>query len=413
MASQIPGYQVVRKIGDGGMSTVYLAIQFSVGREVALKVLSPELRDDPDFAERFYREANIVGGLSHPNVIAIYDIGQHQQNYFMAMDYLPGASCSDLIKDKPLTAGKSLQIIKDIAFALSYIHKKGLLHCDIKPDNILFRADGAAVLTDFGISREIDQKVNSSLVSGTPHYMSPEQAQAKKLEPGSDIYSLGVLLYELLSGELPYTGPDAISVAIKHVSAPVPLLPSELKPLQPLINKMMNKRPSSRFKSADELLEAIDYIGASFMGREAVELPFQLKISLLLDRIKMQWQNVGEINQHLQFSIKHGLLYKNLAGDVELPDLEVLEQTMGSHTVNDLNATINSDNASVSTHTASLKSDVVALALEAQQAQIIVPRWQILSLIMIIVGIAAFPIISDSLFGFLNQFSSPTIKMVD
>ncbi len=173
MSSQIPGYQVVRKIGNGGMSSVYLAIQFSIGREVALKVLSPELRDDLSFAERFYREANIVGALSHPNVISIYDIGKHNQHYFMAMDYLPGPSCSDLVKDGQLSAVKSVHIVKDISQALAYVHEQGYIHCDIKPDNVLFRHDGTAVLTDFGIARELKNKSASNMISGTPHYMSP------------------------------------------------------------------------------------------------------------------------------------------------------------------------------------------------------------------------------------------------
>ncbi|NRB39294.1 MAG: serine/threonine protein kinase [Pseudomonadales bacterium] len=411
MASQIPGYQVVRKIGDGGMSTVYLAIQFSIGREVALKVLSPELREDPNFAEKFYREAKIVGTLSHPNVISIYDIGQYQQHYYMAMDYLPGASCSDLAKNQRIPVAKTLQIVKDIAAALAYVHKQGYLHCDIKPDNILFRADGSAVLTDFGISRDLSDKSSDHIISGTPHYMSPEQAQGEHLGPGSDIYSLGVLLYELLTGKLPYTGADAIAVAIKHVSAPVPSLPIEFKKLQPLINKMMHKRASSRFHHADEVIEAINYIGAEYLDQEAIDLPFGLKLSFAGEKIKAVLSDLSGINQRLQFSPKHGLIFKCPFDDIELPDIEKLEQVMRQTTQYEPAGTAGANMAN--TNTTHLKNDIVALAIEAQQAKVLIPAWQVYLLGIVITAVLTFPYISDAMFELIGQFTRPSVRFVD
>lgn len=407
MTSQIPGYQVIKKIGDGGMSSVYLAIQFSIGREVALKVLSPELRDDPNFAERFYREANIVGTLSHPNVISIYDIGKHQQNFYMAMDYLPGAACSDLIKAGLVTPAKALKIVKDIAAALVYVHKQGYLHCDVKPDNILFRSDGSAVLTDFGITREIHGITNSTTISGTPHYMSPEQAQGKKLELSSDIYSLGVLLYELLTGKPPYTGADAIAVAIKHVSAPVPTLPSEFKDFQPLINRMMHKRPSARFSNTQALIEAIDYIGAELLEHEVIDLSWKLKRTLFIDKLKSKAESLSGINKHLQFSLKHGLLYKVADEDIELPDVELIEQALKNNT------TMGMPKTSDTTNTSTLKNDVIALAIEAQQAKVVIPAWQLYLLISIIIGATLFSLGSDIFLDTLGQLTGPKVIYVD
>lgn len=412
MASQIPGYQVVKKIGDGGMSTVYLAIQFSLGREVALKILSAELRDDPEFAERFYREAKIVGTLSHPNIISIYDIGQFQQHYYMAMDYLPGGCCSDLINTQQVPVSKALNIIKEMASALAYVHKQGYLHCDIKPENILFRTDGAAVLTDFGIARELNLKQQDGLISGTPHYMSPEQAQGKALQPSSDIYSLGVLFYELLTGRPPYSGGDAVSVAIKHVSAPIPTLPSELKTLQPLINRMMHKRCSSRFQSAESVTEAVNYIGADFLKQEAIDLSLPLKLSLAVDRLKDFMLNFSGINRRLQFSAKHGLIYKIAAEDFNLPDVQQLEEIMRQTTMHDTGRSEQGKTA-ISADTLQLRNDIIALAIKAQQAKVIVPAWQVYSLMVIISLSIGIPLAGDSIFDFFTQFSRPAIRFVE
>src|SRR5690606_30466750 len=199
---QIPGYRIIRKIAQGGMSTVYLAIQISVGRVVALKVMSPTLNGDPSFSERFQREANIVGQLSHPNIVAIYDIGRHENWNYIAMDYLPGGSVHDRMM-KGITASEALGITRDIAIALDHAHEKGYVHRDIKPENILFRADNSAVLTDFGVAKGVgvvSRMTNVGQVVGTPHYMSPEQTRGRDLDARSDLYSLGVVFYEMLTG---------------------------------------------------------------------------------------------------------------------------------------------------------------------------------------------------------------------
>ncbi len=404
MSSQIPGYQVIRKVGDGGMSTVYLAIQLSVGREVALKALSPELRTDPTFGERFYREANIVGGLSHPNIISIYDVFRHGKHYYMAMDYLPGTSCKDLIKKQELSPLHALKILKEITSALDYVHSHNYLHCDIKPDNILFRANGTAVLTDFGIARELpDEKTNS--VAGTPYYMSPEQAQGHKLEKSSDIYSLGVLLYEMLTYKLPFHGRDAIAVAIKHVSAPIPELPNDLQALTPLISKMMAKRPGARFQNCNELIHAIDFIESQYLKQKNTTLPLKLKISFAIQKIQARIKNNLSLSKRLHFSFKHGLILKLSQDDVAISDINAIAKTMEkNHMIQGTATTINMSG---------LTNDSLALALETEQAKKILPAWAMNALIITILAGILIPLVSNFILDTINETGKPLIIYID
>lgn len=257
---QIPGYRVIRKINQGGMSTVYLAIQISVGRVVALKVMSPTLNGDPAFSERFQREANIVGQLSHPNIVAIYDIGRHENLNYIAMDYLPGGSVHDQMM-KGINTADALRITCEIAIALDHAHEKGYIHRDIKPENILFRADGSAVLTDFGVAKGmvgVSRMTSVGQVVGTPHYMSPEQTRGKPVDARSDLYSLGVVCYEMLTGSVPFQGDEAVAIAIKHISAPVPRLPRQYQIYQKIIDKLLAKDPEQRFQRGRDLVEAIE-----------------------------------------------------------------------------------------------------------------------------------------------------------
>lgn len=258
----IPGYRIIRKINQGGMATVYLAIQTSVGRVVALKVMSPALDGDPTFSERFQVEANIVGQLSHPHIVSIYDIGNHEKLNYIAMDYLPDGS----IHDKML-AGMSqdlaLLVLKDIASALDHAHEKGYVHRDIKPENILFRDDNYAVLTDFGVARANSSSVRKTLagtVVGTPHYMSPEQTRGKTVDARSDLYSLGIVFYEMLTGSVPYKGDEAVTIALKHLAAPIPTLPTQYIAFQPLVEKLLAKDPDQRYQQGRDLVAEIESI---------------------------------------------------------------------------------------------------------------------------------------------------------
>ncbi|MET0356624.1 MAG: bifunctional serine/threonine-protein kinase/formylglycine-generating enzyme family protein [Cellvibrio sp.] len=262
MALQIPGYRIIRKINQGGMSTVYLAIQISVGRIVALKVMNPGLTSDPAFSERFQREATIVGQLSHPNIVAIYDIGRKEDLNYIAMDYLPGGSVHDKMING-LTGEEALRVTKEVANALDHAHEKGYIHRDIKPENILFRADNSAVLSDFGVAKGIvgvSRMTHVGTVVGTPHYMSPEQTRGQTVDARSDLYSLGVVFFEMLTGALPYQGEDAVTIALKHISAPIPKLPLQYQAYQRILEKFLAKDPNQRFQSGREISAAIDQL---------------------------------------------------------------------------------------------------------------------------------------------------------
>jgi len=256
---EIRGYRLLRQLGRGGMATVYLAMQQSVDREVALKIMSPALLADPNFGERFLREAKIAAKLHHRHVVGIHDVGRDGDYHYMAMEYLGGGPV--LHKDGvPHEEAFALRVIREIATALDYAHKKGFVHRDVKPDNILLRDDGSSALTDFGIARALDpaaKMTQTGAVVGTPHYMSPEQARGKSIDGRSDLYSLGIVLYELLVGRVPYQAEDSLAVGIMHIQQPVPELPDAIAHLQPLIARMLAKQPEDRFQDGMAIAEAI------------------------------------------------------------------------------------------------------------------------------------------------------------
>lgn len=244
------------------MSSVYLAIQQSIGREVALKVMSPTLAQDPHFSERFQREATIVGQLSHPNIIGIYDIGKYQGLNYIAMDYLAKGSLSQRLR-KGISGLEAVKILKQLAGALAHAHQCGYVHRDIKPENVLFRADDSAVLSDFGVAKAIKQNLgvtHAGTVLGTPNYMSPEQAKGQPCDGRSDLYSLGVVFYEMLSGKLPFQAEEAVAIAIKHLTAPIPKLPTQHSLFQPLLEDLLAKNPDERIQSGEELIERIEIL---------------------------------------------------------------------------------------------------------------------------------------------------------
>lgn len=266
MAMHIPGYRVIRKINQGGMSTVYLAIQISVGRVVALKVMNPQLNNDPAFSERFQREATIVGQLSHPNIVAIYDIGRHEDLNYIAMDYLPNGSVHDKM-GTGLSGEEVLRITREIASALDHAHEKGYIHRDIKPENILFRADNSAVLSDFGVARGLaanSRMTHVGTVVGTPHYMSPEQTKGNSVDGRTDLYSLGIVFYEMLTGTLPYQGDEAVTIALKHISAPIPKLPMQYLAYQKILEKLLAKDPEQRFQRGRDLIAVIEELEKNY-----------------------------------------------------------------------------------------------------------------------------------------------------
>ncbi len=322
MALQIPGYRIIRKINQGGMSTVYLAIQISVGRIVALKVMNPSLTSDPAFSERFQREATIVGQLSHPNIVAIYDIGREQDLNYIAMDYLPGGSVHDKMING-LTGEEALRVTKEVANALDHAHEKGYIHRDIKPENILFRADNSAVLSDFGVAKGIvgvSRMTHVGTVVGTPHYMSPEQTRGQPTDARSDLYSLGVVFFEMLTGALPYQGEDAVTIALKHISAPIPKLPLQYQAYQKILEKFLAKDPTQRFQSGHEISAAIEQLEtatrAPYITNSAPEDLSIMALILALfaatgSAIKWRWSKL----MTFRWSKEAGFHYKREAKD--------------------------------------------------------------------------------------------------
>ncbi|WLH12665.1 serine/threonine-protein kinase [Pseudomonas hefeiensis] len=257
---QIPGYDIEGEIGEGAMASVYLATQRSLERKVALKVMAAALAADPTFCERFLREGKTLARLSHPHTVTIHDIGNVGELYYMAMEYLPNGTLKERIA-AGLSPEQGLIYIRQIASALGYAHGLGLVHRDVKPANILFRADGTAVLSDFGIAKSLDDRTQftqAGFAVGTPSYMSPEQARGQDIDGRADLYALGVVLYEILVGKLPYTGNDALSTALAHLTEPLPELPVHHGRYQDVLRKLLAKDPAERFPDAAALLRALD-----------------------------------------------------------------------------------------------------------------------------------------------------------
>jgi len=402
----IPGYKILKKIGDGGMSSVYLAIQLSVGREVALKVLSPELRNEKNFIEKFFREANIVGTLSHPNIVSIYDVGTHDGHYYIAMDHLPGDACAERIRSAEMDLDTALRIIRDIASALDYAHERGFVHCDVKPDNILFRYDGSAVLTDFGIAIATNVASRGAMtgVAGTPHYMSPEQTQGSGIDGRADLYSLGVVFYEMLAHEVPYKGKDAVAVAMKHMTAPIPQLPEHLRDFQPIINRMLAKKPGSRFQTGREVIAALDAItaaqgksrGRQSTGNSGVFL--QSTLSAPVNAISAGRRHVSDVVdllRRLQLSPRYGLVLQGAGAAAfggGMSDSEADEQ--GDTT---------------SFNTTSFHHNLGAALAQNKARRLVAPIWIVLFLLTCVIAVMSLQF--SQLFGasFWRQLSGPEI----
>ena len=268
---RVEGFEIKRELGQGGMATVYLAMQENFRRDVALKVMSPRLVADSSFAERFLREARIVANLAHPNIVSVYDVGVSGDTYFLAMEYHTGGDLAGKIEGG-VSHTRAIDIVQQIAGALAYAHQNGFVHRDIKPGNVLFSKHGHVVLTDFGIAKAADSSTDLTQVKrvvgeremtqegsivGTPSYMSPEQARGHAVDGRADIYSLGILLHEMLTGQVPYRSPDPFAVAVMHINEAVPQLPEEHAQFQPILEKLLAKDPDDRFQTGDELIEAL------------------------------------------------------------------------------------------------------------------------------------------------------------
>ena len=252
-------YVIKRKLGSGGMADVYLAEDQELGRRVALKLLNERHAADEQFVERFRREAQSAAGLNHPNIVSIFDRGRAEGTYYIAMEYLDGRTLKELlVRNGPTPIPIAIDYARQILGALAFAHRNGIIHRDIKPHNIVVGADGRLKVTDFGIARSgASQMTEAGSIVGTAQYLSPEQARGAPVDPRSDLYSLGIVLYEMLTGKVPFTGDTPVEIAMKHLSQ-IPEPPSTLRPevphdLDAVVMRALAKDPDQRYGSAEEM----------------------------------------------------------------------------------------------------------------------------------------------------------------
>ncbi len=272
-------YELIEKIGEGGMAIVYKAKCRLLNRYVAIKILRPEFTKDEQFVENFRRESQAAAGLSHPNIVSVYDVGQEGNIHFIVMELVEGKTLSELIEEKGrLDYKEAINITRQVASALSLAHKNQIVHRDIKPHNILITNTGVAKLADFGIAKAVSASTiigGNNKVMGSVHYFSPEQARGAYVDERSDIYSLGIVLYEMLTGKVPFDGDNPISIALMHINDPMPPVSAEVPGIPPQLEKIImkatDKYQTNRYRTADEMIEDLDNIEfiTKVMGQKA------------------------------------------------------------------------------------------------------------------------------------------------
>jgi serine/threonine protein kinase len=257
-------YRIIDQLGQGGMATVYKAYHAALDRYVALKVLHPAFHEDQTFAARFQREARVVAKLEHPNIVPIYDYSEHETRPYLVMKYIEGDTLKARLNQGPLTSNEIENVINSIGSALAYAHRQGILHRDIKPSNVMIALDGVMYLADFGLARIAqagESTMSSDSIMGTPQYISPEQAMGKKdLDAGTDIYSFGVMLYEMVVGQVPFSADTPFSIIHDHIYTPLPLPmkvnPAVPEPVQRVLLKALAKQRDDRFETVEEMMVA-------------------------------------------------------------------------------------------------------------------------------------------------------------
>src|SRR5436309_8718799 len=259
-------YTVKHRIGSGGMADVYCALDEQLGREVALKLLHRRFAEDHEFVERFRREASSAAGLQHPNVVGVFDRGEWDGTSYIAMEHLEGRTLKQLIvEEAPLDPIRAIDLAVQVLRAARFAHKRGVVHRDLKPHNVIVDHEGRAKVTDFGIARAgASDMTQTGSIMGTAQYLSPEQAQGLPVDERSDLYSIGVVLYEMLTGGVPFTGDSAVSIALKQVAeqpAPPRSINPEVPPeLEAVVLRALEKDPARRFQDADEFITALDRV---------------------------------------------------------------------------------------------------------------------------------------------------------
>lgn len=272
-------YELIEKIGEGGMAVVYKGKDRLLNRYVAIKILRPEFTKDEQFIESFKRESQASARLSHANIVGVYDVGKEGNIHFIVMELIDGKVLSEVIKEKGRIEYKeAISIIRQVASALSLAHKNQIIHRDIKPHNILITSTGVAKLADFGIAKAVSAATivgGNNKIMGSVHYFSPEQARGAYVDERSDIYSLGIVLYEMLTGKVPFDGDNPVSIALMHINDPMPSLNKEVPGIPPQLEKIVNKATekyqSNRYKTVDEMIKDLDDIEfiTKVMGKDA------------------------------------------------------------------------------------------------------------------------------------------------
>jgi len=271
-------YELVRIVGSGGMSTVHCAFDTLLERNVALKILHDQYGEDEEYVERFRREARAVAQLSHPNIVTVIDRGEEDGKQFIVFELVEGENLKELVeRGGPLPVRRALELGLEVARALAFAHAQGLVHRDVKPQNVLLNGDGRAKVTDFGIVRSLDAvgHTETGTVLGTSQYIAPEQARGEHVDAQTDVYSFGVVLYELLTGEVPYSGDSFLSVAMKHVNDPVPSVldarPDAPIRLASLVERSLAKEPADRPGSMDEVVGELQAVLAELDAKDGDE----------------------------------------------------------------------------------------------------------------------------------------------
>jgi serine/threonine-protein kinase len=270
-------YRVLSRLGAGGMADVFLAEDQQLGRKVALKLLHSRFAEDPGFVERFRREAQAAAGLQHPNVVSVYDRGSFDETYYIAMEYLPGRSLKQVIREEaPLEPVRAIDITLQMLKAARFAHRHGVIHRDLKPHNVIVDDSDHVKVTDFGIARAgASDMTETGSIMGTAQYLSPEQAQGHAVSAGSDLYSIAVVLYELLTGRVPFDAESAVTIALKHVSeaptAPTAINPSIPPELEQVVMWALNKDPADRPQDADQFITALEHARTAIVAAQSGE----------------------------------------------------------------------------------------------------------------------------------------------
>ena len=288
-------YQLLSRSGAGGMATVYKAQDLLLGRLVAIKLLHESLTNDEEFLHRFQQEARAAAKLSHPNIVTVHDIGQDDYRQYIVMEYVEGMTLKQIIRDHAargamMPVNRAIDLAIQICAGIGYAHRAGLVHCDVKPQNILVTRDERIKVADFGIARAMNQisQHNREMVWGTPQYFSPEQASGEQATPASDVYAIGIILYEMLTGRLPFEAESHTALALKHIQEPPPSV-SRLNPAVPpqieqIVNKILSKEPSGRYRTGDQLGRILTSYRQSSMEDTGPRPPVSVPITPVSER---------------------------------------------------------------------------------------------------------------------------------